>query len=431
MSSRRSPAYPPLLLALAIWGLGAALYLIGFFQRVAPAVLTRELSAEFALTAAALGNLSAVYFYSYVAMQIPTGLLADHWGARRTLTAGGIVAAAGALLFGWAESYALVTLGRFLVGGAVGVAFVSMLKLSTHWFDHARFATITGLALATGVVGAVSAGAPLRWAADAFGWRPVMVASGLLTAAVAVATWLVVRDDPRSRGYRSHAPERRPGAAKHSVLGGLGACLRARNTVLVFIINGALAGAPLTFAGLWGVPFMVTHYGMSTATAAGMASLVLVAWALGGPILGALSDRVGERQPIYLVGAAIAFVGWIVVAFVERLPPVGLATLLFVIGLASAAVMIGFALVKETVPPALAGTAGGITNMGNMIGGMLLQPAVGWVLDRMWGGDAVDGMRVFDLDAYRAGFMLMLAWMGVAVALILFTRETHCRQLVR
>jgi nitrate/nitrite transporter NarK len=431
VSERDQGSYPPLALACAVWGLGASLYLIGFFQRVAPAVLTRELSTDFALTAAALGNLSAVYFYSYVAMQIPTGLLADHWGPRRTLAAGGVIAALGAILFGLADSYALVVLGRLLVGGAVGVAFVSMLKLSTHWFDASRFATITGIAVATGVVGAVSAGAPLRLAADAFGWRPVMVASGVVPALVAAVTWLVVRDDPRHRGYRSYMPGNRPGASTHSVLGGLRICLRSRNTWLVFVINGGVAGAPLTFAGLWGVPFMTTHYGLSTATAAGMASLVLVAWALGGPALGALSDRMRERQPIYLVGAAIAFIGWIIVIFVERLPLAGLAAVLIVIGLASAAVMIGFALVKETLPPALAGTAGGVTNMGNMLGGMLLQPAVGWVLDRMWSGEIVNGVRVFDLDAYRAGFMLMIAWMGVAVALILFTRETHCRQLVR
>jgi MFS family permease len=201
MTSPHSHVYPPLALACTVWGLGAALYLIGFFQRVAPAVLTRELSTEFALTAAALGNLSAVYFYSYVAMQIPTGLLADHWGPRRTLAVGGVVAALGAVLFGLADTYTMVALGRLLVGGAVGVAFVSMLKLSTHWFHPARFATVTGVAVATGVIGAVSAGAPLRFAADAFGWRHVIVASGVLTALVAVATWLVVRDDPRTRGY--------------------------------------------------------------------------------------------------------------------------------------------------------------------------------------------------------------------------------------
>jgi nitrate/nitrite transporter NarK len=306
-----------------------------------------------------------------------------------------------------------------------------MLKLSTHWFAPSRFAAIAGVAVATGVVGAVSAGAPLRFAADAVGWRQVIVGIGVLTALVAITTWFVVRDDPRERGYRSFMPEGRPGAPGHSVLGGLRICLRSRNTWLVFFINGAVAGAPLAFAGLWGVPFLVTHYGLATATAALMTSLVLVAWAFGGPVLGALSDRTGARQPIYLVGAAAAFVGWIVVVFVPDLPVPALATVLVAIGFASAAVMIGFALVKETVPPSLAGTAGGVTNMGNMLGGMTLQPAIGWVLDRMWAGETADGVRVFDLDAYRAGFMLMLAWMGVAVALVLYTRETHCRQLVR
>ena len=57
---------PPARLAWTMWGLGAALYLYAFFQRVAPGVMTVELSADFALSASALGNLSAFYFYSYV-----------------------------------------------------------------------------------------------------------------------------------------------------------------------------------------------------------------------------------------------------------------------------------------------------------------------------------------------------------------------------
>src|SRR5258708_38807231 len=78
---------PPAALAWLVWGLAAALYLIAFYQRVAPAVITGELSSEFALTAPALGNLSAFYFYSYVPVQIPTGLLADRWAPARGLDA--------------------------------------------------------------------------------------------------------------------------------------------------------------------------------------------------------------------------------------------------------------------------------------------------------------------------------------------------------
>ncbi len=54
--------HPPLQLAWTVWGLGALLYLFAFYQRVAPAVMTDQLMAEFAIGGAALGNLSAFYF---------------------------------------------------------------------------------------------------------------------------------------------------------------------------------------------------------------------------------------------------------------------------------------------------------------------------------------------------------------------------------
>ena len=87
--------YPPARLVWTIWGLGAALFLIGFYHRVAPAVITGPLMQEFGLNAAALGNLSAFYFYSYVAMQVPTGVMADLWGPRRLLTIGALTTGLG------------------------------------------------------------------------------------------------------------------------------------------------------------------------------------------------------------------------------------------------------------------------------------------------------------------------------------------------
>jgi sugar phosphate permease len=80
--------HPPLSLSWFVWSLGAVFYLIAFFHRLAPAVMTRELMQDFGISAAALGNLSAFYFYSYWLMQVPTGLLADTWGPRRMLAAG-------------------------------------------------------------------------------------------------------------------------------------------------------------------------------------------------------------------------------------------------------------------------------------------------------------------------------------------------------
>jgi len=429
-SAARPPAsrLPPFWIALTVWGLGAGLYLIGFFQRVAPAVITNELMTEFAIGAAALGHLSAFYFYSYVAMQIPTGMLADHWGPRRLLTVGAAVAALGGALFALSTSYAIVGFGRLLVGASVGVAFVSMLKLASHWFDAKHFAMMSGLALMCGVIGAVSAGLPLRVLVDAFGWRPVMLGVAVLTAALCAATWLAVRDDPAERGYRSHHLGGRAAAARHSMFGGLRAVLRVPNVWLIFIASGGITGPTLTFAGLWGVPFLSTHYGLTTREAALLASVVLVAWAVAGPVMGAASDRMRARKPLYIFGVGLAAIGWIAVLQLSGLPVPALTAILALTGLASGAVMVSFAFAKESVPAHLAGTVSGVINMGNMLGGLIMQPAVGWLLDRSWDGTLVNGVRVYSFDAYKAGFSLMLVWIILGVFAALATRETHCRQ---
>ncbi|HMY07207.1 MAG TPA: MFS transporter, partial [Accumulibacter sp.] len=117
-----SRPHPPMTLAWTVWGLGALLYLIGFFQRVAPAVMTDRLMDEFSIGATELGNLSAFYFYSYVAMQIPTGILADRWGPRRLLSSGAAVAAIGSAFFAFSPTLWWANAGRLLIGASVAVA---------------------------------------------------------------------------------------------------------------------------------------------------------------------------------------------------------------------------------------------------------------------------------------------------------------------
>jgi MFS family permease len=388
--------------------------------------MTRELAAAFGLSATALGNLSAFYFFTYVAMQVPTGIIADRWGPRRLLTAGALVAAVGTLLFALAPRLAVASAGRLLIGGSVAVAFVGMLKLASHWFAPRQFALVSGMALFTGIVGAVFAGVPLRLAVDRFGWRPVMTASALVTLALAAAIWLVVRDDPEEKGHASYFA----GASHHeapSILGGLREVLRYRNTWLLSFVPGGIAGALLAFAGLWGVPYLATVYGMSTAEAAGATSTVMVGWALGGPVFGAASDRLGRRKPLYVGGMLVLTLTWALVLYASP-PRALLAVLLAVAGFFSGCMMPGFAFAKESVPPPLAGTVSGVVNTGVMLGPMVLQPSIGWMLDRLWRGAVQEGARVYDLAGYRAGFGLMMAWLVASLAAVLFTSETHCRQ---
>ncbi|MDD5248033.1 MAG: MFS transporter [Rhodocyclaceae bacterium] len=416
----------PLALAWAVWGLGALFYLIAFFQRVAPAVITDQLMAEFAIGGAALGNLSAFYFYSYVAMQIPTGIIADRWGPRRLLTAGAAVAALGTALFAGAPDIAWASAGRLLIGASVAVGFVSILKLASHWFAPRQYALATGMLLFMGVSGGVVAGVPLRLLVEAFGWRAVMGVAAALTAVLAVAIWLWVRDDPAEHGYAGHFHGSGHGE-RVAILRGLVQVLSYRNIWLLTLVPIGLSGAVLTFAGLWGVPWLRQVHGLEPKAAAAITSTLLVSWALGGPLLGAWSERMGRRKPLYVATAAIALAGWAALVFLP-LPLWLIVVLMVPTGFASGNLVVGFAWAKESVPLRLTGTAAGFCNMGPLMGGMLLQPGVGWVLDRHWSGALAGGARLYDAAAYQAGFTLFVASVGLSLLLIPFVRESHCRQ---
>jgi MFS family permease len=390
--------------------------------------MTTELTADFNLTGAELGNLSAFYFYSYVAMQIPTGLLSDSWGPRRLLTAGALVAGIGSLCFAFADGMFWACAGRLLIGGSVAVAFVAMMKLSSHWMALRHFSLASGMALFLGILGAVFAGTPLRLLVTSYGWRPVMLASSFVPFFIAALIWVIVRDDPKERGYSSYAAKAKAGGPRIGVVTGLRQVFTYRNTWLLSIAPGALAGSVLTFAGLWGVPFLTSHYGMSAPKAAATCSAMLLSWALGGPLCGNLSDRFGRRKPFYIGCCALIAAAWSLAILVPGLPLAILIGLLIIIGFAAGGIIIGFAYVKESVPSHLAGTAAGVCNMGVMVGPMFLQPAVGWVLDSYWQGTTDAGIRIYEFEAYRAGFSLVLAWAVLALICIALTRETECRQ---
>jgi MFS family permease len=419
---------PPAWLSWSVWGVAATYYLAAFYLRSSPAVMTTELMRDFGISASQLGNFSAVYFYAYIAMQIPTGVLVDSWGARRLLIAGSLAAAAGTCLFGATSSYALASAGRLIVGGATAVGWVVTLKLASHWFPRERFAMLTGLGLMMGNIGALVAQVPLRLLVEHFGWRAVALGSAGIVLAVGVAAWAFVTNDPVQRGFLSYAPKELQ--RTHMTIGQLlrefPAIFTYRNTWLVFLAQGGFVGAMLSFTGLWGPAYLRRRFALTSTEAAAVCSVMIVCWAIASPIAGQLSDTIGRRKPIYLGGALVAAVGWATLFFTP-LPLPAFTVVAAVTSFACGAVVLGFAFARESVPVQLLGTISGAINVGNMLGPTILQPAIGRVLDRHWAGTMNGGARIYSVDAFQAGFVMIVGWSVLTCLLIAWTKETHCR----
>jgi MFS family permease len=426
-----SPLAPPSWLSWSVWGVAATFYLAAFYLRTAPAVMTSELMRDLRISASQLGNFSAVYFYAYIAMQIPTGVLVDSWGARRLLITGSLAAALGTCIFAETSSYALASIGRLIVGGATAVGWVVTLKVATHWFPRERFAMLSGLGLMMGNVGALVAQVPLRLLVEQFGWRVVALGSAGVVLAIGSAAWTVVANDPLEKGFRSYAPNELQ--RTHLTIGQLirefPAIFTYRNTWLIFLAQGGFVGAMLSFTGLWGPAYLRQRFTLASTGASAVCSVMIVCWAFASPIAGHLSDKIGRRKPIYLGGALIAAIGWVTLFYVP-LPLAAFTVVAAITSFACGAVVLGFAFAKESVPIQLLGTISGAINVGNMLGPTILQPAIGRVLDERWIGAMTNGVRTYAVDAFQAGFSMIVAWSLLSCLLIACTQETRCRQAV-
>jgi len=397
--------------AWLIFTIALASFVLSFVHRTAPAAIAGELTQAFSISSAVLGTLAATYFYVYTVLQIPAGVLADTLGPRRILTAGSAIAAVGSLLFGLAPTWEIAAVGRTLVGVGVSVAFIAILKVSALWFAPERFATLAGVTMFAGNLGAVAAGAPLAWLVTVTSWRMVFVALAALSALLALATWVRVRDTPQALGFaaRASAPV---AAARPPWTQALARVLANPVTWPAFVVNAGVGGSFLAFAGLWGVPYLQQVHGMDRVIAAQHTSLLLLGVAFGSLAVGVISDRLGSRAGVmraFVVAYTLSWLPWLV--GVHWPLPATLAWF-FLMGLLIPGFTLSWTIAKEANPPQYSGIATSVVNLGIFLGTGILQPWVGWVLDQ--------GRAAGDLaGAWERGIWLMAGAAAVGAVMTL------------
>lgn len=403
-------------LPLLAWATGALFFFYAFVLRVAPSVMIEEMMRDFGVGAAAIGNLSAFYFYSYAGLQIPIGMMIDRFGPRRLMAVAGLGCAAGCVLMATSTGYWSAAAGRCLIGATVAFSLVGAMAIAGQWFAPNRFALLSGIAMGLGMAGGVFGQAPLRLLVEATDWRQAMVllaAGGLL---IAVASWAFVRDRRRGAGGIG------------AVLGGLARVLGHRQTWLIAIAGLGTTGPLLGFAGLWGVPFLVAEHGLERAQAASITSLLFVGWGVGAVFFGWFSDRIGVRKPPFVAGLVLCTAAIAALVHLPGLPLPWVMALCALCGFGGSSQIVGFAAARESNDPALSGTAIGFVNAVVTGAGALYQPLLGWLLDLAWTGSTAGGARIYEPAAYRLALSVLIAGAAAGLVATLLVRETHCRQ---
>lgn len=376
-----------------------------------------EMMRDLAIGAALIGNLSAFYFYGYAGMQVPVGILIDRFGPRRLMTSAALVCAAGCVVFAQSTGFWGVAAGRFLIGASAAFSFVGAMSVAALWFPANRFAVLSGFAMMMGMAGGVAGQAPLRLLVERFDWREATLLLAAGGVVISLAAWTTVRD----REGGSRRPRR--------MFSGLGRVTSNPQTWIIAIAGLGTTAPLLGFAGLWGVPYLVSVYGLDRAAAASVTSMMFIGWGLGAPLMGWYSDHIGRRREPFIAGLLLCAAAMTVIVYVPALPISVMMALCFACGFGGSSQIVGFAAAREHNPIAVSATTLGLVN-GMVTGaGALYQPLVGWVLDGGWKGQMIAGARVYDAEAYRHALAILVVGVVVGFVCTLFVRETKCRQI--
>jgi sugar phosphate permease len=399
-----------------VFGIVLASFVLSFFHRTAPAAIATELTRAFAINSAVLGTVAAMYFYVYTVLQIPVGVLADTLGPRRILSVGSLVAGLGSIAFALAPTWEIAAAGRTLVGIGVSVAFIAILKVSAVWFPADRFATLNGVTMFAGNLGAVIAGAPLAWIVTQTSWRVVFLGLAVLSIALGIASWWKVRDRPEQMGFAAVHAQPTAAAMPMHWTHALGRVLANPATWPGFFVNAGIAGSYLAFAGLWAIPYLEQTYGMARVTAAEHASVLLLGVAFGSVVVGIVSDRLGSRRGVMRVYALLYALSWLPWVLHAQWPLPATIAWFGLMGMLIPGFTLTWAVAKEVNRPEHSGIATSVVNVGIFLGTGILQPWVGWALDR--------GRATGDLaGAWDRGILLLAGAATLGALMTLLVRE--------
>jgi MFS transporter len=400
-----------------IWLILAATYVFVTFHRMSAAVVKDDLQKAFGIGAVQFAVIGSMYFYAYFIMQIPSGILADKIGPKKTVFIFSLIAAVGSIFFGLAPSLNIAYISRFFVGIGVSVVFVCLVKIQSRWFYSRNFALMIGFSGLAANLGAIIAQTPLVIAVNNFGWRNTFVYMGIIMVMFAVLTFIFVKDDPTDMGLPGMDEiENRPRVTVNlNIFQALGSILSNPRTWIISIVYIGLYTGYTVILGTFGTPFLMTVYSIKKVEAANYIISAVVGSAVSGLIIGYLSDKFKARKSILIISSVVTLIMWVIFIYV-KLPLTLLSVYLFVFGFMMTAFTLCWTVGNEVNDRRLSGMATGVVNCVGFLGAAIIPVIMGNILD---------ANKNMPEIGYKKAYLVLILLVAVSTVFSFFVTETH------
>lgn len=324
--------------------------------------------SDIAMTFSQAGTLAASSLLVYAAMQVPSGYLADRFGARRLFLIGLLGANTTSLALAVMQTYGSLLVNQALSGFFRSLVFAPGLVLITSQFPTRRRATAMGLYVAGGFSTNIVLNALGPVLVGPLGWRALFAIFSIVGLVIIGLYWWIGEAGPRPEPSATRSRGRQlVGLLRHRVLWLAGAVQFVRLAVV----------QALRF---WLPTYIVTDKGLSLQFAGLLVALGAIVTAPSNLLGGYVSDR--RQQPLLVVGASLAVlaISFVLLVHVDQTP-----LLVGVVVLQSVFVQAYFGpLFDVPIRQLGAGVAGTVNGFGNFwanVGGLTIAYVLGVVKD--------------------------------------------------
>ncbi|MDF1796625.1 MAG: MFS transporter [Coxiellaceae bacterium] len=408
-------------IGIFIWVIAATFFLYEFFLRTFVGSIAHQLISDLQLDIEQFTLISSAYYVAYGLMQIPVGILADKFGVKKIMIFAILTCALSTFLFAHSQSFSQALLGRFFMGFGSSFAFVCLLVIASNWFPRRLFGFFAGASQFIGTMGPALAGGPLiSWLmASHISWRLALSRIGAFGVVLALLAFIFVKNKPRDgENTLLFLSKNEP------IMVRLRRLLKTKQAWAIAVYSASVYVAIAVMAAVWGTDYLEA-VGLSQKTAAYMLTTAWLAYAVGCPLLGFLSDWSKRRKPFLILCAVLGLISMSLILYGHFASKIAYEILFSMLGLAATGQNIGFAAIAEHTNPDTKATALGLNNGLITLSGAILPLAIGQLIALSDGGNNAQHVS---LHAFIYGLSLLpMAYFISLITSVFLIKETYCK----
>lgn len=404
----------------------ALFFFYEFIQGNMFASISQDVMRDFGLKADKLAYLSSIYYVSNVLFLFPAGMILDRFSTKKIIVTAMVLCIAGTFLFAMADSYYLALFCRFITGIGSAFCFLSCIRLASRWFRPDKMALISGVIVTMAMTGGMVAQYPLTVLLQSVGWRHAVVLDGLLGVAFLLVIMRFVKDYPR--GQEEIELQHKQHLAKMGFFTSLSKAYFNRQNLLAAVYTSVMNMPIAVIGAMIGSLYLQQAEGMGREVASLTVTLLFAGTIIGGPLLGAWSDRIAKRKLPMILGVACSLFIILVILFIPISVQALWYLLFFLLGFFTAAQVISYPLVAENSPLSLTATSVSVVSILTMSGYVIYQNIFSYLLKLHWDGQMLDKLALYSKQNYQFALTIIPLGFIIGMLAVYWLRETHCKR---